>query len=106
MPSLKLSAGVALPQSLPTGTAVGFSVDYTLDGGQVTRDMKCVWVIEPANGSPIERPVAITRASGELRFFAKDVKPEQGPFSCHVAIVRPDGKKEPISAKVDMPSPQ
>ena len=47
---VKLSAGVALPQSLPSGTAMGLSVDYVLVGSLPTSSGQIVWVIESAKG--------------------------------------------------------
>ncbi len=103
MPRVKLSAGVALPQSLPTGTAMGFSVDYAFETGTPPRNVRFLWVIQPSKGKAIEKAIR-PRSKGTQRTFAKDSKPEQGPFECYFAAVV-NGKKVPISAKVQLQSP-
>ena len=50
---LHLKAGVALPQTGPNGTLMGFSVDYYLIAGSLmgeTRYAKFYWVVEGAAG--------------------------------------------------------
>ena len=37
--------------------------------------------------------------------FVTDMRPEQGPFRSYLAIVLADGRKVPISPKIDMQSP-
>ena len=48
---VKLSAGVALPQTLPSGTALGFSMDYVVLEDLPTSDGAVKWVIESAQES-------------------------------------------------------
>ncbi|MBN1591033.1 MAG: hypothetical protein JW888_16085 [Pirellulales bacterium] len=82
-PSIRLSAGVALPQSLPTGTAMGMSVDYVFTAGQPESSRQYVWVIEPATGDPVKQPVQLS-PSGTLQAFFPQLRPDHGPFLTHV----------------------
>ena len=82
-PSIRLSAGVALPQSLPTGTAMGISVDYAFAAGQPLPSLSYVWVIEPAKADPVKQPVQLSQ-SGTLQAFFTQLRPEHGPFHAHI----------------------
>jgi hypothetical protein len=82
-PAIRLSAGVALPQSLPTGTAMGMSVDYAFVVGQPQPSLSYVWVIEPAKADPVRQPVELSR-SGTLQAFFTGLRPEHGPFHSHI----------------------
>ena len=81
-PSIRLSAGVALPQSLPIGTTMGFSVDYQFTGGEPGTS-PYVWVIEVSKGQTIKQPVQL-QARGTLQGFFPPLRPENGPFSTHI----------------------
>jgi hypothetical protein len=98
----KLSAGTALPQTLPTGTAMGMSVDYVLQGELPASAAATVWVIESAQGEQAI-PVQLN-AKGNLMTFV-NMRPEHGPFRSYLAVVYSDGRKVPISRKIDMRSP-
>jgi len=100
----RLSAGVALPQSLPTGTAMGMSVDYVLLDTLPTSAVQTVWVIESAQGASRDVPVPLN-AQGNLMTFVTEMRPEHGPFRSYLAIMLADGRKVPISPKIDMQSP-
>ena len=82
-PSIRLSAGVALPQSLPTGTAMGMSVDYAFTAGQPQPSLSYVWVIEPAKADPVRQPVELSQR-GTLQAFFTQLRPEHGPFNAHI----------------------
>ncbi len=81
--AIKLSAGVALPQSLPTGTAMGMSVDYVFQAGDPLPSQAYVWVIEPGKGSQVKQAVQLKR-SGTLQAFFTQLRPEHGPFQSHI----------------------
>jgi hypothetical protein len=98
----KLSAGTALPQTLPTGTAMGMSVDYVLQGELPASAAATVWVIESAQGEQAI-PVQLN-AKGNLMTFV-NMRPEHGPFRSYLAVVYSDGREVPISRKIDMRSP-
>jgi len=80
--SIKLSAGVALPQSLPTGTAMGFSIDYQFTAGQ-PGPSPYLWVIQPGKGQTAKQPVQLQR-QGTLQMFVLQFRPENGPFHTHI----------------------
>ena len=82
-PSISLSAGVALPQSLPTGTAMGISVDYTFTIGQPRPSLAYVWVIEAANADSVKQSVQLN-LSGTLQQFFTQLRPQHGPFHTHI----------------------
>lgn len=77
--SIRLSAGVALPQSLPSGTAMGFSVDYEFVSGQPDASARYFWVIKSAQGRAVKQGVHLDRR-GTLQGFVLEFQPEQGPF--------------------------
>ena len=82
LPSIKLSAGVAVPQSLPTGTAMGFSVDYQFIGGS-PGPSPYAWVIQPGNGQVAKQPRQL-QPRGTLQAFVLQFRPENGPFRTHI----------------------
>jgi hypothetical protein len=77
--SIKLSAATALPQSLPTGTAMGFSVDYEFVRGQPDPAAEYVWIVESAQGQAVKLGVRL-EPRGTLQQFILEFKPGQGPF--------------------------
>ncbi len=97
----RLSAGVALPQSLPNGTTMGFSVDYALSRKLPSSGSRSIWVIQSAKGGSVAIPVQL-KAKGNLSTFAPGLRPEHGPFQCYLAIQMPDGRQQAISPKVAM----
>jgi hypothetical protein len=83
LPSIQLSTGVALAQTLPTGTAMGFSVDYEFTQGGPNPASQYVWVIEPGKGPPVKFPVRLSRQS-TLQVFVPKWRPPDGPFRSHI----------------------
>ena len=79
-----LSAGTALPQSLPTGTTMSFSVDYTLRERPAGSSVQYFWVIERTTGSPISIPVQL-KARGNLVRLLPGWRPEHGPFRGYIS---------------------
>jgi len=77
--AIKLSAATALPQSLPTGTAMGFSVDYEVVSGQPDASAVYFWVIKSAQGRTVKQGVHLDRR-GTLQGFVLEFQPEHGPF--------------------------
>jgi len=86
-PSIRLSAGVALAQTLPAGTAMGFSVDYEFTEGQPNPTSQYVWVIEPGKGPPVKFMVRLSSKDNLLTFVPK-WRPENGPFQTHLEDAR------------------
>ena len=98
--NIRLSAGVALPQSLPDGTAMGFSVDYRFVEGSPSETLKYVWIIQPASGEPTVVPVEL-ESSDTLQTFTK-FRPEHGPFQCYLAEESASGEHAPLSDPLSM----
>jgi hypothetical protein len=83
-PSIRLSAGVALPQSLPTGTAMGFSVDYRFSEGSPSSTSPYAWVIQPSKGQKAIERVRLSNQGTLQSFFQQQFRPENGPFTTHI----------------------
>lgn len=93
-----------MPQTLPTGTAMGFSVEYEVSGDVSAVERQVVWVIETANDKRAAIPVRLEQ-EGSLATFAPGIKSAHGPFQCFLAIVSPDGRPVKISKKVTLQAP-
>jgi hypothetical protein len=94
-----LSNGIAKPEN--NGQATDCSVEYVLESGTLAADMKIVWVIHPAKGDDVVKPVTV-RSKDKLRSFFKDLAADRGPFECYLAIVLGDGSMQPVSEKASM----
>ena len=81
--SIKLSAGTALAQTLPTGTAMGFSVDYRFTSGQPDPAADYMWVIQTGDGGKVAKPMRL-ESRGTLQDFVQQLRPENGPFRTHI----------------------
>lgn len=95
---IRLSAAVALPQTLPTGTAVGFSVDYQFTSGGPETANRYFWVIQAAKAPTAKIPVRLDR-QGTLQTFVLEYRPEHGPFSCHIEDYRGNRLSPSISMR-------
>lgn len=81
-----LTTGVALAQTLPTGTAMGFSVDYRLARGAIHPDAEYYWVIASrSQGKAVLR--GRPDRQGALRTFVSQFRPEHGPFETYLEEV-------------------
>lgn len=80
---IRLSAGVALAQTGPEGTMMGFSVDYRFVQGQPDPSRKYFWVIH-VGGKPALKSQVALQARGNLADFVQGLRPENGPFACHI----------------------
>lgn len=99
---IRLSAGVALPQSLPTGTQIGFSVDYQFHIGSPDPAGQYVWEIKTGDGTIRRVPVQLTGRKGTLNRFMP-LRPSDGPFVSRIASVTlADGPAEPLTDWVGM----
>ena len=83
---------------------MGMSADYVLQRTLPTSAVRTVWVIESALSGSRDVPVSLN-ARGNLLTFVTDMRPEHGPFRSYLAILLADGRKVPISPKIDMQSP-
>ncbi len=81
--SIHLSMGVALAQTLPTGTEMGFSVDYQVQRGWPQPTTDYFWVIERARGAPFRTPVRLRHGGDNLATFVP-WRQSDGPFESHL----------------------
>jgi hypothetical protein len=80
--AIRISAGVALPQTGPEGTLMSFSVDYEFTQGEPVSS-GYIWVIERAHGDPARQPVQLVR-QGNLPILIQGWRPEDGPFQTRI----------------------
>jgi hypothetical protein len=93
---IKLSAGVALPQTGPEGILMSFSVDY--ESPRAPGNAAYVWVIERTKGKPAKVPARLTKSQGNLMAMIPGWRPNQGPFQAHLE----DKAGKRISASVEL----
>ena len=98
---VRLSAGVALPQTGPSGTMMGFSVDYKFATGRPDSAAKYAWIIQRSKGPETAMSVKL-KAKGTLQKFLLDWRPSDGPFTSTLVELRPDGSKHPIATSVTL----
>jgi hypothetical protein len=90
---VQLSAGVAVPQSLPGGTQIGVSVDYRVSGS-LHPSARYALVIESGAGE-LALEVRLAAAGGTLQsFLPLAVRPEHQPFRARVEMLLP-GESQP-----------
>lgn len=97
---IQLSLGVALPQTLATGTAIGFSATYEFTRGAPRSSANYFWVITNGQGQVAPIPVRLNR-QGQLNTFI-GWKKNQAPFSCHIEAVASGGKRRKISRELSL----
>jgi hypothetical protein len=93
--SIRLYRGVALPQTLPMGTGIGFSVNYEFNSGSPRNSNKYFWAISNRQGQVAPIPVPLKR-DGSLQVFIGWQK-FQAPFTCYMEEVTPQGNRRKIS---------
>jgi len=94
--SIRLSTGIALPQTLPDGTQVGVSVDYKVTG-QLDTSAKYVWVIESRQGE-IAMEVKLSPQGGNLAgFLPISIRPGDSPFRAWIDEVSTSGSRVRVS---------
>lgn len=98
---VSLSGGVALAQTLPDGTAMGFSIDYQFTQGGPNQSARYAWVIVPSRGKPVTAAVQLAE-SGTLQSFFPPLRPEDGPFRCLITEAVSEGQPQPISTTVSL----
>lgn len=94
---IKLSAGVALPQTGPEGHLMSFSVDYEfMQETPVAKQY--FWVIERTQGDSAKVPAPLTKKQGNLMTLIPKWRPTEGPFQTHLE----DENGNPISETVEL----
>ncbi len=99
----QLKAGVALPQTLPDGTQIGFSVDYRFRTYTPDPQKEYVWEIRQGDGTIHRIPVSIANSKGTLSQFLA-IRPEAGPFTSRICIA--DGEEGESTPLTDWASMQ
>jgi len=99
--TVTLYAGTSLPQSLPTGTAMSFSVDYNFRNRAPGGSSQYFWVIKRREGQPLTIPVPLKR-KGNLVKIVPGWRPEQGPFTSYLLERTPAGQMRQVSKEVPM----
>jgi hypothetical protein len=94
---VKLTTCVALPQSLPTGTCMLFSVEYHFIGAGPDPRAIYYWVIEPNLGAPVAQKCDMRAQGGSLNAVAQSITPGHGPFKCHIVEETKTGGRRRIS---------
>ena len=93
---IRLSVGLALPQTLPDGTQVGVSVDYKLLGS-LKPSAKYLWVVQSAKNE-VTMEVKLSQQGGNLaNFLPYEIRPEHGPFKARIDEVTTSGSRVCVS---------
>jgi hypothetical protein len=100
--SVQLRTPVALAQTLPNGTQMGFSVDYFLSAGSPQQGVKYFWVIRRGDGAQVAVPIGQLNDTGTLQTFV-NWRPEEGPFSSYIAHLTSKGQPQAVSEVVQHP---
>jgi len=99
-PSLKIElSGVALPQSLPTGSAMTFGVQYEVSG-TIDSASTYEWVIESSHG-PWKQRVTLQRR-GELHALVPEWPPEAGDYTTYIQQISPSGGSTIVSKRLKL----
>ncbi|HEX5035149.1 MAG TPA: hypothetical protein VFW62_11780 [bacterium] len=93
-----MSAGIAVPQSLPEGTVMGLSADYEVFGS-LRPSSRYVWVVKSGAGETVNA-VELQR-SGTLSAFFLELKPQHRPFSVRIEEL-PSGSKRRVIISNEM----
>ncbi|MEX2173665.1 MAG: hypothetical protein WD872_04835 [Pirellulaceae bacterium] len=94
--AIHLSAGVAVPQSLPEGTQIGVSVDYEIRG-ELHRSSRYYLVVESSVGET-RVEVTLSPTGGTIQGFCPvSVRPEHQPFHARIDE-HPGGASQPVPA--------
>jgi hypothetical protein len=93
---IRLSVGLALPQTLPDGTQVGVSVDYKILGS-LKPSAKYLWVVQSAKNE-VTMEVKLSQQGGNLaNFLPYEIRPEHGPFKARIDEVTTSGSRVCVS---------
>ncbi|MBN1910238.1 MAG: hypothetical protein JW818_10905 [Pirellulales bacterium] len=99
--NVQLSAGVALPQTGPTGILMSFGIDYEFAQGGPDPNVQYGWIIQRRQGQPAAVPVKL-KNKGTLQTMAPGWEPREGPFQCYLIELRSDGTRRQISQPADL----
>lgn len=95
-PVIRLSTGVALPQTTPAGTVMSFSVEYEFVRGGPSASASYFWAIQRAQGPAGKMRVQLN-AEGTLQTLVREWRSNDGPFRCHIEDGQGAKLSQPIS---------
>jgi hypothetical protein len=95
-PSIRLSVGIALPQTLPDGTQIGVSVDYKLTGN-LNPSAKYLWVIQSRQGETAMEVQLKPQGGNLASFLPIAIRPEDSPFKAWIDEVSTSGSRLRVS---------
>ncbi|MEX0700970.1 MAG: hypothetical protein WD069_02635 [Planctomycetales bacterium] len=97
---IELSLGVALPQTLPEGTAVGCSLEYRFVQGGPDPSWRYAVLAQAANGAQSIHEVPL-RQRDTLNWFVA-WRPGDGPFHARIVGRGPDGTQRQLSDVIEL----
>lgn len=93
--SLRLHRGVALAQTLPTGTAMGFQVQYVFNS-DFNPNARYAWIIKPPQGQAVAMEVKLDKSQGALSTFVTQWGPVTGGYEMQIQMMNSSGRPQPI----------
>lgn len=91
---VRLSVGLALAQTTPEGTLMGFSVDYEFHGAAPSSGAKYGFMLRRGDGQTVVQPSSL-ESEGNLSTLVPSWRPEDGPFQG--AIVELNANDETVA---------
>ena len=98
-PKLRLARAVALAQTLPTGTAMGFQVEYFFNG-EFDPSGRYFWVIQPPKGDAVAMPVTLNKQHGSLATFVTQWGAVTGAYEMQIQMLNASGRPQPICRSI------
>jgi hypothetical protein len=99
VPQVRLSAARALAQSLPTGTAMGFSIDYRFAANFIP-NARYGWIIQPPQGNAVAIPVRLQQ-QGTLSQFIPEWGAMTGTYKLQLVVIDANNQPHPMSRPID-----
>ncbi|MDP6446200.1 MAG: hypothetical protein QGG36_30985 [Pirellulaceae bacterium] len=99
-----MSSCVGLPQTLPTGTCMTFSVEYRFTTTAPKRNAIYYWVIQPSKGGKQVVQKVSLKQRGKLQGVTPSLRVEHGPFYCHIVEEAQRGQRKRISKSYQLPT--
>jgi hypothetical protein len=94
--------GVAMAQTLPEGSAMGFSLEYQIISGGPQPSADYEWVIEPPDGRPWTTRISLQNG-GNLNTFVTEWPPNPGTYTTYIRQLLPGGEPTVVSEKLKLP---
>ncbi len=98
---VRLSQGIALEQTGPTGPIMLFSVTYRFVGELPNPESQYALVIEQPRGSAMGRPYKL-QSEGTFQSIAEGVRTRDGPFTAHLVEITADQTRRVVSDRISL----